>query len=63
VKGGVSLTKTVTGLPQDVAGIFSGVKRRDIFIDDEQEEGLTYVASAVSLADQPVYFIVELVHR
>lgn len=63
VQGGVSLTKTVTGLPKSIKGIFSGLKGRDIFVEDDQQDGLTYVASPVSLSDQPVYFLVELVHK
>lgn len=63
VKGGISVTKSVTSLPKDVVGIFKGIRPRDLVLEDDEQEGVTYVSSVNSLSEKPVYFTVELVHQ
>ena len=62
VKGGISLGQTITSMPKNVIGMFGGMRPRDLVLEDDQQEGITYVSSA-TLSEKPVYFIVELVHQ
>lgn len=63
VKGGISVTKTITSMPKDVVGIFKGIRPRDLVLENDEQEGASYISSVNSVAGKTVYFTVELVHQ
>ena len=63
VKGGISMTKTITSMPKDVVSIFKGIRPRDLVLENDEQEGASYISSVNSVTGKTLYFTVELVHQ